>query len=65
VSENRRARRKKRKINARNKGKLHREKKLESGKTTVEQLESGQVKTWRNGWIKDQSRRSQGESGKT
>jgi hypothetical protein len=41
------------------------EKQLQCGQTVVEQLESGQAPTRRNGWIEDQSRLSQGESGKT
>jgi hypothetical protein len=55
---------------ARNKGKAapeteenpRREKKLQSGKIVVEKLEIGQAPTWRNIWIKDQLRLSQGES---
>jgi hypothetical protein len=58
---------------ARNRGKAvleieenqHREKKLQSGQTVAEQLESGQASTWSNGWIEDQPRLSQGESGQT
>jgi hypothetical protein len=35
--------------------KKHQEKKLQSGKTVINQLESGKALTWRNNWIEDQA----------